>query len=64
MTATYSTTNGDRLDPGLISALVAALQGLRFGSIEIVVHDSRVVQLERHERVRLAGTDAPRPNER
>ena len=30
-----------------------ALAGLRFGSIEIVVHDSRVVQVERREKVRL-----------
>ncbi len=35
-----------------------ALQGLRFGSIEIIVHDSRVVQVERKEKVRLV-SDAP-----
>jgi hypothetical protein len=60
MTTTYSTTNGDRLDPALLNALAAALRGLRFGSIEVVVHDSRVVQLERRERVRFADTGARR----
>ncbi|MCE9624974.1 MAG: YezD family protein, partial [Deltaproteobacteria bacterium] len=29
-----------------------ALQDLSFGSVEIVVHDGRVVQIERKERVR------------
>ncbi len=50
---TDSTANGDRLDPALAAALAAALRGLRFGSVEVVVHDARVVQLERRERVRI-----------
>lgn len=29
------------------------LEGIRFGSIEIVVHDSKVVQIERKEKLRL-----------
>jgi hypothetical protein len=33
--------------------VLRALRGLRFGSVEIVVHDGRVVQIERRERVRL-----------
>ncbi len=33
--------------------VMRALRGLRFGSVEIVVHDGRVVQIERRERVRL-----------
>lgn len=49
---TYSTTHGDGLDPELAGALAAALRGLKFGSLEVVVHDSRVVQLERREKVR------------
>jgi hypothetical protein len=36
-----------------------ALAGLRFGSVEIVVHDSKVVQVERKEKVRLV-SDAPK----
>ena len=37
----------------LLNQLLAALRDLRFGSVEIVVHDSRVVQIERREKVRL-----------
>lgn len=33
-------------------ALRAALREVRFGSIEIVIHDSRIVQIERREKVR------------
>ena len=29
------------------------LQGLRFGSIEIVVHDGRIVQIDKHEKFRV-----------
>jgi len=54
---TYSTTNGDGLDPALAGALAAALRGLRYGSLEVVVHDSRVVQLERREKVRFPATE-------
>jgi hypothetical protein len=43
-----------------------ALRGLRFGSVEIVVHDGRVVQIERRERVRFdpAGHRPPDPRGR
>ncbi|MBX3332427.1 MAG: YezD family protein [Nitrospira sp.] len=33
-----------------------ALKGIRFGSVEIIVHDSRVVQIERKEKTRFDGT--------
>ncbi len=33
--------------------IMNALQGPQFGSVEIVVHDGRVVQIERRERLRL-----------
>jgi hypothetical protein len=28
------------------------LRSIRYGAIELVIHDGRVVQLERHEKVR------------
>ena len=30
------------------------VESLRFGTVEIIVHDSRVIQIEKTERVRLA----------
>ncbi len=33
-------------------AILLALKGIRYGSVEIVVHDSKVVQIERRERTR------------
>ena len=35
-----------------VQRLMAALEGLRYGSIEIVVHDGKVVQISRTEKTR------------
>jgi hypothetical protein len=40
-------------DTTMLAAVAQALRGLRFGSLEIVVHEGRIVQLERREKVRL-----------
>jgi hypothetical protein len=32
--------------------IALALQGIRFGSVEIIIHDSKVVQIERKEKMR------------
>lgn len=40
------------LDP-LIEQLRDAVSGIRFGSVELVIHEGRVVQIERREKVRL-----------
>ena len=37
----------------LLHELVQALQSIRYGTIELVVHDGHVVQLEKREKVRL-----------
>ena len=44
--------------------ILTALRGLRFGSVEITVHEGRIVQIERREKLRLnvscpGGMDAP-----
>jgi hypothetical protein len=36
-----------------IRHLLDALRGLRFGSLEITVHEGRIVQIERKEKIRL-----------
>ena len=42
----------DALSPGIVHALREALRTLSYGPIELVIHDGRVVQLERREKVR------------
>jgi hypothetical protein len=37
----------------LLETILHAIRNLRFGTLEIVVHDSKVVRIERHERIRL-----------
>lgn len=36
-----------------IKTILQALNGLRYGSVEITVHESRIVQIERKEKFRL-----------
>ena len=36
----------------LLHELRQALRSIRYGAIQLVIHDGRVVQLERHEKVR------------
>ena len=42
------------LAPELLHAIEQAICSLRYGTVQIYVHDARVVQIEKHERVRLA----------
>jgi len=39
-------------DHSIEQAIRLALKGLRYGSIEIIIHDSKVVQIERKEKLR------------
>jgi hypothetical protein len=48
------------LPPTLRRELRQALRTIRYGAIELVIHDGRVVQLERHEKVRFEN-EAARP---
>ena len=36
----------------LLRRIVSAISGVRFGSVEVVIQDSRVVQIERKEKFR------------
>jgi hypothetical protein len=45
-------------DPGratLEQLIMEAVRAIRFGSVEITIHDSQVVQIERTEKLRLTG---------
>ena len=33
--------------------ILLAIKDLRFGSVEVVIHDSKVVQIERREKIRI-----------
>lgn len=46
----------DVLPEEILSTLTRLVRELRFGSIEIVVHDGRITQIERREKVRISQT--------
>ena len=39
--------------------IAAALQGIRYGSVEITIHESKIVQVERKEKLRFDSKSAP-----
>ncbi|NJD07373.1 MAG: DUF2292 domain-containing protein [Methylococcaceae bacterium] len=43
---------GDTCGDSWLDAIGGALKDLRFGSVEIVVHDGKIVQVERREKWR------------
>lgn len=45
-------------DPGneILRRIANAISGVRFGSVEVVIQDSRVVQIERKEKFRFDKT--------
>jgi len=43
----------------LTQQILRALQEIRYGSVEIIIHDSRIVQIERKEKIRI-DTDSSR----
>jgi hypothetical protein len=58
------TTPVDLLRSDVAAAVARALSGLRFGAVEIVVHDGRIAHIERRERVRLEEADRRSPDRR
>lgn len=49
-------TDPGAVPPSVIQEITRLLHGLRFGSVEIVVHEGAVTQIERREKVRLTPT--------
>ena len=43
---------GLSVDRATEQAILQAVKGIRFGSVEIIIHDSKVVQIERKEKTR------------
>lgn len=50
--ATITETSSSDADAAAVEAIARALDGLRYGQIEIQVHDARVVRIMRTERAR------------
>jgi hypothetical protein len=40
--------------------LIDAIGGIRYGSVEITIHDGKIVQIERKEKMRFEVTPPPR----
>lgn len=58
------TTDLDDATPAWERAVLAAIRTLRFGSVEVVVHEGRVVQIETREKVRFEDAGRRRPDDR
>jgi hypothetical protein len=39
--------------PDLEQQILRAIRAIRYGSVEITIHDSKVVQIERKEKIRI-----------
>ena len=46
------TRHSDGLAESVLTELIEAIRSLRYGSVEITVHDGRVTQIEKREKVR------------
>lgn len=45
----------DQTQEEVLRAVWEAVRSLRFGSVEIVVHEGRVIQVEKREKIRFEG---------
>ena len=59
-----ATTNENELRQKWQALVAEQVESLRFGVVQIVVHDSQVVQIERTEKVRLDAPATGRPDKR
>ena len=48
--------DGPPVSPALTRQLERALRHLRYGTVQLVVHDAQIVRIERVERIRLTDT--------
>ena len=44
---------GAQLESEVAAAVLEAIRSVRFGSVEVVIHDGRVVGIERRDKVRI-----------
>ncbi len=55
MSSTTSPSPASSALPDWLAIVRAKVEGLRFGVVQIVVHDGKVTQIERTEKTRLGG---------
>ena len=48
----------EKIEPSWVRLVQGQVEAMRFGVVQIVVHDSQVTQIEKTERVRLGKTRA------
>lgn len=48
-------------DSALTQQILQTVRGIRYGSVEIIVHDGRIVQIERREKLRFEPATVARP---
>ena len=48
----------EKIEPSWVRLVQGQVEAIRFGVVQIVVHDSRVVQIERTEKLRLDKSDS------
>ena len=48
----------EKIEPPWVRLVQGQVEAMRFGVVQIVVHDSRVVQIERTEKLRLDKSDS------
>lgn len=53
-----ATAASSPIEHEIVQAILAAITSLRYGSVEIIVQDSKVVQIERKEKVRFNKEEA------
>ncbi len=51
-------------EPTWLAAVKTQVESLRFGTVQIVVHDAQVVQIEKTEKVRFQKPDGEASNQR
>jgi hypothetical protein len=45
---------GNLQDPEIALEILRAVRDIHYGSVEVIVHDGRIVQIERKEKIRFA----------
>jgi hypothetical protein len=55
-------TSVSRAHDAAVDAIIEALRGLRYGQLEIHLHDGQVVKLMRTEKIRVFEEGAPKPH--